>query len=172
MFSPYDFGYGRIALLDSPPFLEAIMKSISKKLAVIALAAVLSVPAFSRGKDFHHGRHFPGQQMKEKVTMGTVIDVNSDAMIITLKDADGKNRKIHVNPLTHIAKIPEFKKPKEMAEPNAEEKKEPKERNFPKFEKLSISELKTGYWISVHRFNADTETIEASFVNVVIPKAE
>lgn len=146
------------------------MKSISKKIAIAVFAAVLSLPAFSRGKNFHK-QHFPCQQPMEKVTMGTVTDINTDTMIVTIKDADGKNRRIHINPMTHMAKMPKFEKQMEKhADNNAENKAEGKERRFPKFEKLSISDLKNGHWISVHKFNADTETIEASFVNVVIPE--
>lgn len=149
------------------------MKSISKKIALVVFAAFLSLPAFSRGKNVHK-QHFPGQQPMEKVTMGTITDINADTMIITIKDADGKNNKIHINPMTHMAKMPKFEKSMEKTADNDVEKKtegkERKERKFQKFEKLTISDLKSGHWICVHRFNTDTETIEASFINVVIPE--
>lgn len=74
---------------------------------------------------------------------GTVVSVSADNGLITLKDADGKERAVHVNPFTHIS---------QMANGKTKE--------------LTILDVKAGAWIAVNKLNSDTTTAEAAHILV------
>ena len=84
-----------------------------------------------------------GMRLHGASVFGTVTAVKEADGIITVKDADGKEKQIHVNPLTRIIK-----------EANG------------KMDELKIGDVKAGQWIAVHKFESDTETAEAQSIFV------
>lgn len=133
-------------------------------MAVITTAGVFAQKSEKKwsGPDFRG--HYKPFNFSEKQVMGTISSVNADAQIIVLTDADGKSRKVHINPLTNIVRV----------EPNRAftntkkgEKKNKDERPLPfKIDKLSVNDLKAGHWITVQMFSTDTETIEGWNISV------
>lgn len=125
-----------------------------------AMAAMIMAPAaahpFRDAPDRHPERRperecpkFPDFQEKE-ILMGTVKSVDTEKNIIVVTDADGKDKSVHVNPMTHITK---------MLPP-------PTKDRPPVFDELPLSEIKNGMWVTVKDFNTGTETIEAEHINV------
>ncbi|MBQ0039461.1 MAG: hypothetical protein KBS64_03425 [Treponema sp.] len=138
-----------------------------------AMAVIGTVGAFAQkpeGKgcpDFR-GPHGPGPMpfnFAEKQIMGTISNVNPDTGIIVLTDADGKSKKIHVNPLTNITVIEPRKAPPKDKKADKKDKKNDMPPPF-FFNKIGIDRLKAGHWVTVNKFNTDTETIEAMNINV------
>ncbi|WP_407397156.1 hypothetical protein [Treponema sp.] len=138
-----------------------------KTVAIAATIAVLSaVPVFAQKTEGRKGPGFAGHHgpfnFAEKQIMGTISSVNLDSQTIVITDADGKNRKIHVNPLTKIALVEPRRTPPKAKKGDKKDKPE-----FPFIiEKLAIDNLKAGHWITVQKFNTDTETAEAWCINV------
>ena len=118
---------------------------------VTVMAVITTAGAFAQksekkwsGPDFRG--HYKPFNFSEKQVMGTISSVNADAQIIVLTDADGKSRKVHINPLTNIVRV----------EAN---------RAFTNTKK-GEKKNKAGHWITVQMFNTDTETIEGWNISV------
>jgi hypothetical protein len=115
---------------------------------VLALAAT---PVFAygnrsnRGEDTERSSLFNRncQNMEERggrvTTMGTVSALDSKASMITIKNADGKEVQVHVNPQTYI----------KLADSNTA---------------LKFSDIKAGDWVGVNTFDTGTTTVEARCV--------
>lgn len=94
--------------------------------------------------------------------MGTVSAVSADKQTFTLKDADGKETVVHVNPLTSIRSFP---KDKAAAADDKDEKKKNAVRKAPD-NSLALEDVKPGDWLAVKKFGTDTKVAEASHVIV------
>ena len=84
-----------------------------------------------------------GMRLHGASVFGTVTTVSEANGIISVKDADGKEKQIHVNPFTRIVK-----------EANG------------KMDELKIGDVKAGQWIAVNKFESDTTTVEAQSIFV------
>ena len=84
-----------------------------------------------------------GMRLHGASVFGTGTTVSEADGIISVKDADGKEKQIHVNPFTRIVK-----------EANG------------KMDELKIGDVKAGQWIAVNKFESDTETAEAQDIFV------
>ena len=108
------------------------------------------------------GKH-GGKMLSNPDVMGTVTAVSEKDSTVTIKDADGKETVIHVNPLTRITKIL-----------TAEEKQALKSAdttNTTTTEKaaaLTISDIKKGDWIAVAKMETETKVLEAKQIAVQV----
>ena len=120
-----------------------------------------SMPAFNGGF-FHSGMMMHGVNL-----MGTVSAVSTDKQTITLKDADGKENVVHVNPLTKINSFPKEKTaPAAPAEADENAKKADRRPAPVPNTSLALADIKAGDWIAVRKFDTDTKVVEASTVAV------
>lgn len=138
-----------------------------KTVAVAATFAVLSAfPVFAEKGPKHPQDNFiprmPVHFFEDQV-MGTISSIDREAKVITIIDADGKAKRIHVNPLTTIVRI----------DPNLElpnSKKNKKDKSDPecpfKVMKIGLENLTKGHWITIQKFKTDTETVEARNISV------
>lgn len=101
--------------------------------------------------------------------MGTVQSVDAEKGTITVRDADGNARNVHVNPMTRIEK--RLPPPPQPADNTAEAPRDMKEKGdrpeLPKFGMLDISSITEGSYVSVRNFNTGTDTVEASNIMIV-----
>ena len=108
------------------------------------------------------GKH-GGKMLSNPDVMGTVTAISEKDSTVTIKDADGKETVIHVNPLTRITKIL-----------TAEEKQALKSAdttNTTTTEKaaaLTISDIKKGDWIAVAKMETETKVLEAKQIAVQV----
>jgi hypothetical protein len=98
----------------------------------------------------------PGQ-MGQYDLLGTVSSVNADKQIITVKDADGKETLVHVNPFTRVV---EFSVRPVDTTPEKRPPEPPKQ--------LKLSDVKTGDYVAVKKMETETKTIEAA--KIIIAK--
>lgn len=86
-----------------------------------------------------------GAGMKDISLLGTVSAIDTGKQLVTVKDADGKETQVHVNPFTRLVL---FEKPGAPGDgKNANE--------------VKIDDIKVGSWIAVSKFENDTKTLEA-----------
>ena len=108
------------------------------------------------------GKH-GGKMLSNPDVMGTVTAVSEKDSTVTIKDADGKETVIHVNPLTRITKIL-----------TAEEKQSLKSADTTttttteKAAALTISDIKKGDWIAVAKMETETKVLEAKQIAVQV----
>ena len=108
------------------------------------------------------GKH-GGKMLSNPDVMGSVTAISEKDSTVTIKDADGKETVIHVNPLTRITKIL-----------TAEEKQALKSAdttNTSTTEKaaaLTISDIKKGDWIAVAKMETETKVLEAKQIAVQV----
>ena len=108
------------------------------------------------------GKH-GGKMLSNPDVMGTVTAISEKDSTVTIKDADGKETVIHVNPLTRITKIL-----------TAEEKQALKSAdttNTTTTEKaaaLTISDIKKGDWIAVAKMETETKVLEAKQIAIQV----
>ena len=99
--------------------------------------------------------------------LGTITSVNTESKILTVKDADGKETQVHVNPFTRLK---ERKRPADSDRLPAQKNKKADrtQNNFPKPEndELELADLKAGDWVAVKKMKAETKTIEAARIIV------
>ena len=100
---------------------------------------------------FQHGG------IENAVLLGTVTAINEASSMLTVKDADGKETQVHVNPFTRLHPMPKTPVPDEKSE---------KEKKRPEFNELKLSDLKNGDWIAVTKMKTETKTIEAARIVV------
>ncbi|MBQ6781882.1 MAG: hypothetical protein IJP62_11760 [Treponema sp.] len=147
-----------------------------KTLLVTALVLGLAVtPAIAKSNPWNKGEknsshnermhnrddeNIPGRKggfMGGAAVVGTVSAISADKQLLTIKDADGNETYVHVNPFTRIESFlpPEEKdvtkaKTKEMPHPNA----------------LEFSDVKTGDWVAVRKMETETKVLEARHIVV------
>ena len=108
------------------------------------------------------GRH-GGKMLSNPDVMGTVTAISEKDSTVTIKNADGKETVIHVNPLTRITKIL-----------TAEEKEALKSTDTTnttttqKAVSLTISDIKKGDWIAVAKMETETKVLEAKQIAVQV----
>jgi hypothetical protein len=129
---------------------KKVIRSIAAGALMLSLAAV---PVFANGRGNGNNRFcgneserncLPGTGrgigMGNAQAMGTVSAVNTKDALITLKNADGKEVQIHVNPATYITLAGNLNKD------------------------MALADVKTGDWIAVNTFNTSTTILEAKRV--------
>ena len=92
---------------------------------------------------------------------GTVSSLSPDNKTISVKDADGKETQVHVNPLTKIKSLPVQAKGQSKENAKKPEKKD-----------SSFSDLKVGDWVMVSKIGGETKTLEAGRIMVAKPESE
>ena len=108
------------------------------------------------------GKH-GGRMIANPDVMGTVSAVSEKDSTVTIKDADGKETVIHVNPLTRITKI--------LTVEEKEALKSDDTTNTTKTQKavsLTIADIKKGDWIAVAKMETETKVLEAKQIAVQI----
>ena len=108
------------------------------------------------------GRH-GGKMLSNPDVMGTVTAISEKDSTVTIKDADGKETVIHVNPLTRITKI--------LTVEEKEALKSDDTTNTKKTQKavsLTIADIKKGDWIAVAKMETETKVLEAKQIAVQV----
>ena len=108
------------------------------------------------------GKH-GGKMLSNPDVMGTVTAVSEKDSTVTIKDADGKETVIHVNPLTRITKI--------LTVEEKEALKSDDTTNTTKTQKavsLTIADIKKGDWIAVAKMETETKVLEAKQIAVQV----
>ena len=108
------------------------------------------------------GRH-GGKMLSNPDVMGTVTAISEKDSTVTIKNADGKETVIHVNPLTRITKI--------LTVEEKEALKSDDTTNTTKTQKavsLTIADIKKGDWIAVAKMETETNVLEAKQIAVQV----
>ena len=108
------------------------------------------------------GRH-GGKMLSNPDVMGTVTAISEKDSTVTIKDADGKETVIHVNPLTRITKI--------LTVEEKEALKSDDTTNTTKTQKavsLTIADIKKGDWIAVAKMETETKVLEAKQIAIQV----
>ena len=108
------------------------------------------------------GRH-GGKMLSNPDVMGTVTAISEKDSTVTIKDADGKETVIHVNPLTRITKM--------LTVEEKEALKSDDTTNTTKTQKavsLTIADIKKGDWIAVAKMETETNVLEAKQIAVQV----
>ena len=108
------------------------------------------------------GKH-GGKMLSNPDVMGTVTAVSEKDSTVTIKDADGKETVIHVNPLTRITKI--------LTTEEKQALKSADTTNTTTTEKaaaLTISDIKKGDWIAVAKMETETKVLEAKQIAIQV----
>ena len=108
------------------------------------------------------GRH-GGKMLSNPDVMGTVTAISEKDSTVTIKDADGKETVIHVNPLTRITKILTVEEKEALKSDNT--------TNTTKTQKavsLTIADIKKGDWIAVAKMETETKVLEAKQIAVQV----
>ena len=108
------------------------------------------------------GRH-GGKMLSNPDVMGTVTAISEKDSTVTIKNADGKETVIHVNPLTRITKI--------LTVEEKEALKSDDTTNTTKTQKavsLTIADIKKGDWIAVAKMETETKVLEAKQIAVQV----
>ena len=167
--------------------------TIRKSLAAVAiLLAVGITPVFAKGKSNaknnsnnrpqnHMNQHQLDQNLqKQKSTrsaggkhggrmlsnpdvMGTVTAISEKDSTVTIKDVDGKETVIHINPLTKITKILTAEEKEALKSADTTNK-----ATRPKAASLSIADLKKGDWIAVAKMETETKVLEAKQIAIQV----
>lgn len=138
------------------------------KTAAIATAFTIlcTVPVFANKTEknqapMHRNPHMT--QFMENVTMGIVNSIDMESKTITIIDADGKQKKIHINPITEIFSVEKQTMRKAPDKKAKDEKNNSWDRNF---KPVGLEDLDKGHWIVIKNFKTHTETIEAMLITV------
>ena len=108
------------------------------------------------------GRH-GGKMLSNPDVMGSVTAISEKDSTVTIKDADGKETVIHVNPLTRITKI--------LTVEEKEALKSDDTTNTTKTQKavsLTIADIKKGDWIAVAKMETETKVLEAKQIAIQV----
>ena len=108
------------------------------------------------------GKH-GGKMLSNPDVMGTVTAISEKDSTVTIKNADGKETVIHVNPLTRITKI--------LTVEEKEALKSDDTTNTTKTQKavsLTIADIKKGDWIAVAKMETETNVLEAKQIAVQV----
>ena len=107
--------------------------------------------------------------------LGTVSAVSAENKTISVKDADGKETQVHVNPLTRMNEIPSKAEREKMRAETLEnrknaDKKLPNEGEKPHEmemkNEIALSDVKVGDWVMVKKIGSGTKTLEAGRISV------
>ena len=148
---------------------------VKKIVTVFMMVAMLAVSAFAKGQKGpnedgkKHDFRGAGMYQLSADLVGQVVSVDEKNLMLTVKDADGKDVKVRVSPFAHVVKMPDcknFKKPeakdgqKEMPKVEGEQGKRPEMPHF------TIADIKAGEWVAIEKFRTETQTVEARKVIV------
>ena len=111
------------------------------------------------------GKH-GGKMLSNPDVMGTVTAVSEKDSTVTIKDADGKETVIHVNPLTRITKI--LTAEEKQALKSADTTNTTNNVTTEKAAALTISDIKKGDWIAVAKMETETKVLEAKQIAVQV----
>ena len=138
------------------------LKKLFASIAVLSAVSFSAVAAPSSNGKMQGGEGF-GCHMQGNCAcvMGTVTKVDAEENLVTVKNADGVNVQIHVNPLTVITK---------MAKPHMARNNDSKKEEAPKMIFLSVSDVQEGDWLLANAFNTETRVVEAKSVCVKMAK--
>ena len=108
------------------------------------------------------GKH-GGRMIANPDVMGTVSAVSEKDSTVTIKDADGKETVIHVNPLTRITKILTAEEKEVLKSADTTNK-----ATTQKAVSLTIADIKKGDWIAVAKMETETKVLEAKQIAVQV----
>ena len=111
------------------------------------------------------GKH-GGKMLSNPDVMGTVTAVSEKDSTVTIKDADGKETVIHVNPLTRITKI--LTTEEKQALKSADTTNTTNNVTTEKAAALTISDIKKGDWIAVAKMETETKVLEAKQIAIQV----
>ena len=111
------------------------------------------------------GKH-GGKMLSNPDVMGTVTAVSEKDSTVTIKDADGKETVIHVNPLTRITKI--ITAEEKQALKSADTTNTTNNVTTEKASALTISDIKKGDWIAVAKMETETKVLEAKQIAIQV----
>lgn len=115
------------------------------------------------GMGMRHG----GMGMARADLFGTVSAVSADKKTLTVKDADGKETQVHVNPFTMLVSLPSAEERKAAFENRKDgERGKMGERKLPFENTLTLADVKVGDWVMVSRLGGETKTLEAGRICV------
>ncbi|MCR5289957.1 MAG: hypothetical protein K6E51_08210 [Treponema sp.] len=111
---------------------------------------------------------FMGNNPDKKPIMGTVSSVNTDKGIISVKNADGNEINIHVNPVTHIFK--DNGPAPEQPDAGTIDRSNMRSFNNRRPDEALITDIKKDDWVIINTFNTDTTTVEAAHIFIPTTK--
>ena len=126
------------------------------------------------------GPHNGNGMMIRADLLGSVSEVNGENKTLKIKDADGNESLVHVNPVTRICKMPSIQerqeKFKEIQE-NADSKNLPSPERFMGMHRgmgqamagenqINLSDVKKGDFVMVTKLGGSTKTLEAGRIVV------
>ncbi|MCR5605452.1 MAG: hypothetical protein K6F69_01370 [Treponema sp.] len=141
-------------------------KAVIKLLAATAIVLGTTSALFANGYCYnqsgygygrrHHGynnmqnrgMHF-NRNMMDSDILGNITSISTESNIITVKDIDGKESSVHINPLTNIFTV---------SNRSNESRNNNCQGNF--------SDIKTGDWVMIRKMGGETKTIEAAEIIV------
>ena len=121
--------------------------------------------ATGRARKNAGGKH-GGKMLSNPDVMGTVTAVSEKDSTVTIKDADGKETVIHVNPLTRITKI--LTAEEKQALKSADTTNTTNNVTTEKAAALTISDIKKGDWIAVAKMETETKVLEAKQIAIQV----
>ena len=112
-------------------------------------------PCFDDG--MMRGRGGMGMGIANADIIGTVSAVNEEKSVITVKDFDGNETQIHVNPFTRIH---------ERMNPTDDARRNRKGRDLD--DEMTVSDVKAGDYVAVQKMNTESKTVEAARIIVAV----
>ena len=92
--------------------------------------------------------------------LGTISAISDDFTLVTVKNADGNEVKVHINPLTKIRE-------KVLSADKEDSKDNRDSKNARQKPTLEPKDMKVGDWVAVKKIDTDTKTLEARSIIVV-----
>lgn len=92
--------------------------------------------------------------------LGTISAISDDFTLLTVKNADGNEVKVHINPLTKIRE-------KDLSADSPDSKDNRDRRNAMQKKTIEPKDIKVGDWVAVKKIDTDTKTLEARSIIVV-----
>lgn len=96
----------------------------------------------------NRGMHYNRSMMQTDI-LGTITAISTDSKIITVKDIDGKESSVHINPITKLLKI---------------SKQDTGVRNNNR--QIDFTDIKTGDWVIIRNLYSETKIFEAAEIIV------
>ena len=114
------------------------------------------------------GKH-GGKMLSNPDVMGTVTAVSEKDSTVTIKDADGKETVIHVNPLTRITKILTAEEKEALKSADATNNTNTTtSTTTQKSASLTIADIKKGDRIAVTKMETETKVLEAKQIAIQV----
>ena len=115
------------------------------------------------------GDKHSGKMLSNPDVMGTVTAVSEKDSTLTIKDADGKETVIHVNPLTRITKILTAEEKEALKSADATNNTNTTtSTTTQKSASLTIADIKKGDWIAVAKMETETKVLEAKQIAIQV----